>query len=172
MDAKNFLVTGPPRCGKSTLIEAVVAKIDRPLTGFFTREIVERGQRRGFKIVTLDGREGVLAHERIKGRLRVGKYGLNLADLDSIAVPSMIPSTQSELIVIDEIGKMECCSPLFRKTLVETLDSPCRVIGSVALQGSHFIQEIKSRGDVKLFPVSNETLDSLVVTLLAVLQRT
>jgi hypothetical protein len=55
--------------------------------------------------------------------------------------------------------------------LVETLDSPSQVIGSIGLKGSHFIQEIKSRGDVKLFPVSNETLDSLVSILLATLQR-
>ena len=61
-DAKtNILITGPPRCGKSTLIEKVVSRIERPVTGFFTREIKGKGRRVGFSINTLDGKEGILA---------------------------------------------------------------------------------------------------------------
>jgi predicted AAA+ superfamily ATPase len=33
---KNILLTGPPRCGKSTLIEKLISKIEKPMTGFFT----------------------------------------------------------------------------------------------------------------------------------------
>jgi len=172
MDPKNFLVTGPPRCGKSTLVASIVSKIDNPMTGFFTREILERGRRTGFKIITLDGREGTLAHERIKSRLRVGKYGLNLEDLDAIAVPAMIPSKPDDIVVIDEIGKMECYSHLFRRTLVETLNSSNKVIGSIAMKGSGFIEEIKSRRDVKLFLVSESTRDSLAAPIVELLQPT
>lgn len=172
MYAKNFLVTGPPRCGKSTLIESIVNKVRSPLTGFFTREIVEKGRRSGFKIMTLDGQEGVLAHDRIKGRLRVGKYGLNLHDLDAIAVPSMVPSRPDEIVVIDEIGKMECYSPLFRQTLLQTLDSNNKVIGSIALKGSAFIEEIKNREDVRLFLVSESTRDLLVAPIVELLHAT
>ena len=166
MNAKNLLITGPPRCGKSTLIEAVVSKIDRPLTGFFTREIREKGRRTGFIIVTLEGREGVLAHEKIKGPVRVGKYGVNLDDLDRIAVPAMIPSKPEQLVVIDEIGKMECFSSLFRETLGRTLDSPHNVLGSIALKGGPFIQEMKKRPDVKLVLVSEQNRDGLVASLI------
>lgn len=169
MSSKNLLITGPPRCGKSTLIEAAVSRIDQPFTGFFTREIREKGRRTGFKIVTLDGREGVLAHEKIKGSVRVGKYGVNLDDLDKIAVPAMIPSRPSEIVVIDEIGKMECLSSLFRETLLQTLDSQHRVFGSIALKGGPFIQGVKSRTDVQVFRVSEDNRDSLVDSLIDVL---
>ena len=168
MNAKNLLITGPPRCGKSTLIEAVVSKIDRPLTGFFTREIREKGRRTGFMIVTLEGREGVLAHEKIKGPVRVGKYGVNLDDLDRIAVPAMIPSNPGQIVVIDEIGKMECFSSLFRETLVRTLDSSHKVLGSIALKGDLFIQRIKIRPDVQLLHVSEKNRDDLVDSLIDV----
>jgi nucleoside-triphosphatase THEP1 len=60
---KNILLTGPPRCGKSTLIEKLIKQIHRPVTGFFTREMKKKGRRVGFSIVTLDGREGILAQE-------------------------------------------------------------------------------------------------------------
>ncbi len=158
----NILFTGPPRCGKSTIIEKIVQKIDPPGTGFFTREILEKGRRVGFSINTLGQKEGVLAHQRIKSRCRVGKYGVNLTDIDRIAVPSMIPKTPGQLVVIDEIGKMECFSDLFKKTLETVLDSDHPVIGSISMKGDRFIQTIKGRPDVLLIMVTLKNRDELV----------
>jgi nucleoside-triphosphatase THEP1 len=159
MMSKNIFVTGPPRCGKSTLIERVVAKIQEPMTGFFTREMREKGKRVGFSITTLDGKQGVLAHREIKSRFRVGKYCINLEHIDHVAVPSMIPARAEEIVVIDEIGKMECFSQLFRETLVKVLDS---VIGSIAIKGDKFIQKVKEREDVLLVHVTEKNRDELV----------
>jgi len=161
MKSKNILLTGPPRCGKSTLIEKVAGKIQKPMTGFITREIREEGKRVGFSIETLDGKEGVLAHEKIKGRYRVGKYGVNLNDIDQIAVPSMLPTRSDRIIVIDEIGKMECFSPLFRQILMKILDSDNPVIGTIAQKGDRFIQKIKERDDILLIHVSEKNRDEL-----------
>jgi nucleoside-triphosphatase THEP1 len=158
----NILVTGPPRCGKSTLIERVVRRIQKPMTGFFTREIREGGRRVGFSITTLDGKKGGLAHQDTKSRFRVGKYGVNLDHIDQIAVPSMLPARADEIVVIDEIGKMECFSPLFRQTLVKVLDSENPVIGSIAVKGEKFIQRVKEREDVLLVHVTEKNRDELV----------
>jgi len=166
MSAKNILLTGPPRCGKSTVIEKLVEQIQRPVIGFFTREIKEKGRRLGFSIITLDGKEGVLAHQESKSKMRVGKYGVNTDELDRIAVPAMIPSKPDEIVIIDEIGKMECFSPLFRETLIQTLDSAHSVIGSIAQKGSPFIEKIKGRKDVLLVSVSEKNRDSLAAYLL------
>ena len=59
---KKILLTGRPGCGKTTLVKRVVAKLVFPAGGFYTEEIRQRGERVGFKIVTLDGEEVVLAH--------------------------------------------------------------------------------------------------------------
>ena len=154
MTIRNILITGPPRCGKSTLIEKVLSGIERPVTGFFTREIKERGKRVGFSINTLDGREGMLAHQSINSQFNVGKYGVNLKDIDSIAVPSMIPAREEEIIVIDEIGKMECFSHLFRETVLRALDLPNWTIGSIAQKGDPFIQKIKERDDLMVINIT------------------
>ncbi len=157
MIVNNIFVTGPPRSGKSTLIEKVVQKINRPATGFFTRELRERGKRVGFLIDTLDGETGLLAHQDIKSKYRVGKYGVNLDDLDQIAVPSMLPSRADQIVVVDEIGKMECFSHLFKETLLKVLSSENQVIGSIAIKGDRFIQSIKIRDDVSLVSISEDT---------------
>lgn len=164
MTSKNILITGPPGCGKSTLIEKVIRRIEKPMTGFFTREIKE-GRRVGFSIITLGGKRGVLAHQDIRSKHRVGKYGVNLDDIDHIAVPSMMPTKPDEIVIIDEIGKMECLSPVFRQTLIKILDSKHRVIGSITQRGDRFIQKIKERGDIVLIHVSEKNRDSLANSL-------
>jgi nucleoside-triphosphatase THEP1 len=171
MAKRNILITGPPRSGKSTVIEKIVDRVQRPATGFFTREIRQKGRRAGFSIRTLDGREGVLAHKRIKSQWRVGKYGVNITDIESIAVRSIIPSKEDEMIVVDEIGKMECFSRQFRETLIKALDSQNRMIGSIALKGGPFIERIKDREDVQLIEITAQNrdfiLDQLVESLKA-----
>jgi len=160
--SRNILLTGPPGIGKSTLIERIVSGIQRPVTGFFTREIREKGKRVGFSIVTLDGRKGVLAHRDVRGPFRVGKYGVNVEDIDRVAVPSMIPSGPDVIVVIDEIGKMECFSSLFRESLMRVLDSENPVIGSIALRGGSFIERVKAREDVSLIEVTERNRDELI----------
>lgn len=157
---KNVFITGPPRCGKSTLIEKLVARIEKPTTGFVTQQMTEKGKRVGFSITTVDGKEGILAHVNMKGRFKVGKYTVNLQDIDQIAVPSMLPSAPGDVVVIDEVGKMECFSPIFRQVLMKLLDSDHPVIGSIAQKGDRFIQEIKARDDVLLIRITPENRDT------------
>ena len=171
MKKTNILITGPPGCGKSTVIEKVINRMEEPVGGFFTREIQERGRRVGFSITTLDGREGILAHQNIRSQFRVGKYGVNIKDIDSIAVPAMVPTQKDKIIVIDEIGKMECFSALFKKTLIQVLDSPNCVIGSIALKGDHFIQRIKERSDVHIIYMSTKNRNMLVEKIINYTQR-
>jgi len=171
MTKRNILITGPPGCGKSTVIEKVVNRMEEPVGGFFTREIKESGRRVGFSINTVDGREGILAHQNIRSQFRVGKYGVNIEDIDSLAVSAIIPAQRKQVIVIDEIGKMECFSDLFKKTLIQVLDSPNCVIGSIALKGGSFIQGIKNRDDVTVSSVTPETRDSLVEEILGSISK-
>ena len=161
MVTRNILFTGWPGCGKSTIIEKIVQRLDRPSSGFFTREIREGGRRAGFSIITLDGRRGILAHIDIQSSKRVGSYGVNLPDIDRIAVPSMIPANEAVVVVVDEIGKMECLSALFRQTLVEVLDSANPLVGSIALKGDAFIGAVKKRPDTLLVTVSEKNRDRL-----------
>ena len=167
---KNILLTGPPRSGKSTLIESVIERIEEPVTGFFTREMREGGERVGFSINTVEGREGILAHKSVRSRYRVGRYGVNLKDIEDIAVPAMIPSMHEEIVVIDEIGKMECFSRLFRETLSQVLDSSNRVLGSIALRGDTFIEAIKLREDVMVVQVTIQNRVILMSQLLDTLK--
>ena len=43
----------------------------------------------------------MLAHQNIRSRCKVGKYGVNLDDIDRIAVTSIIPMKPDEIVVSD-----------------------------------------------------------------------
>jgi len=159
---KNILFTGVPGIGKSTIIEKIVQRINRSKTGFYTREMRASGRRVGFTITTLDGERGTLAHIDIPGHMRVGRYGVNLPDIDLIAVPSMVPENDNTVVVVDEIGKMECFSELFRQTLIKVMDSTNTIVGSISLKGDAFIGAVKKRPDTLLISVNKKNRDDLV----------
>ena len=158
---KNTLFTGFPGCGKTTIIKKIVQSLNRPSTGFYSGEIRVKGRRVGFSITTLDGRQGTLAHIDIKSKIRVGRYGVNLRDIDRIAVPAMVPENDNVVVVIDEIGKMECFSARFKQVLMQVLDAPNTIVGSIALKGGPFIEAIKKRPDTRIVTVSPKNRDYL-----------
>jgi nucleoside-triphosphatase len=165
----NILLTGMPGVGKTTVIRKLAEQLGRPARGFVTDEIREGGRRRGFKLVTLDGREGILAHDTIRSAERVSRYGVSTADLEAIGIPAITPKTPDEIIVLDEIGKMECASEAFKAAAWAALDAPNLVLGTIARRGVGFIARVKERADVTLVEMTTRNRDQLVGQLLSMI---
>jgi nucleoside-triphosphatase len=163
MRTKNVLLSGKPGVGKTTVIRQVVEMIGSDsASGFFTQEMREGNRRVGFALETLAGERGVLAHVSYKGPHRIGKYGVDLQVLESLAVPAIDPDiTDSELLVIDEIGKMECLSSAFAGAVLRALTSDRLVVGTVPAKGNSFVREVTCRGDVELIEVTLKNRNAL-----------
>lgn len=160
----NLLLTGPPRVGKTTLIVRVLEGLPpETACGLFTHELRRDGRRVGFTVETLAGETAVLAHVDVRSPYRVGRYRVDLAAFEATALPAIDPKRVSApLIVIDEIGKMECFSSRFREVVVAALRSDRVVLATVALRGDRFIEDLKTRPDVYLIHVSQQNRDRLV----------
>jgi len=143
-----------------------------PATGFYTVEMRTGGRRLGFRIVTLDGREAILAHVETRSKHRVSRYGVDVAAFERVALPSMIPDLPTPLLVIDEIGKMECYSQAFREAIVRALDADTPVLATIALRGDRFIEGLKAREDVDLVEITPANRDDLVKELADTLKGT
>ncbi len=159
---KKILITSPPGTGKTTAIKKFVdlAREKLKMSGFLTEEIRDKsGKRTGFKILTLDGKTGILADINLKSHYKVGKYGVNIKDIENIAIPSI--DTDAEVIVIDEIGKMECLSKTFVQKVFFLLDSDKILVGTIKEKGDEIIEKIKTHQDVELIKLTIENRDEL-----------
>ena len=150
----NIFLTGPPSSGKTTVIKKVLSKLKRKATGFHTEEIKKNDKRVGFMMKTLDGKEGLLGHEDIKSSFYIRRYGVSIENIENLAVPSITPQSEDEIIIIDEIGKMECFSGKFCEAALNALDARNVVLGTIAVGGTDFIREIKQRKDIKIYDVT------------------
>ena len=160
---KNLLITGLPGVGKTTLVKKLseALKSFYPV-GFYTAEIREKGERKGFELISLDGKKGLLSHKDIKSLYQVGSYRVDVKGFEEFLDSISFFNPLTRLIIIDEIGKMECLSDQFKKLLKEILDSEKWVIATIALKGSGLIAEIKERKDVQLFEITRKNRDSLL----------
>lgn len=160
---KNILICGPPGVGKTTLIKKILENIKLRAVGFYTGEIKENNRRVGFKIISLDNQEGILAHTSIKNSKRAGRYGVNIYDLENIGVKSLSQTLRDdELIIIDEIGKMEVFSEKFKEKVLDCLNSKKIVLATISIGGDKFISNIKRRDDIILFEITKENRNKLI----------
>ena len=160
---KNILICGPPGVGKTTLVKKILKNINLRAGGFYTEEIKENNRRVGFKIISLDNQEGILAHANIKDSQRVGRYGVNINDLENIGVKSLSQALRDDdLIIIDEIGKMEIFSDKFKEKVLACLNSEKFVFATIGIGGDKYISRIKERDDVIVFKMNRENRDRLI----------
>jgi len=166
-----ILLTGLPGCGKTTAIMKIIAGLDcASPAGFYTEEIRENDNRKGFRFKRLDGPSGTLAHVDIKGSFKVGKYGVNMAGFEKSVVPNLdVGQTGAELFVIDEIGKMECLSKRFVEVVHRLFASDKSVLATVAKKGAGLISEVKNYPEVKLFNLTSENREKTVTEITQIL---
>lgn len=150
-----YLLTGRPGTGKTSIIKQAVAGVKGRAGGFYTEEIRKQGIREGFRLVTLDGRSAVLAHVDIHSPYRVGKYGVDVDKLDEVGVSALLEAEHHcELVVVDEIGKMELYSDGFREAVFRIIDGGKKLLGTIMLNPNPWADEIKLKPQVNLVEVT------------------
>jgi nucleoside-triphosphatase len=139
--------------------------------GFYTEEVRERGERRGFRAVTFEGETCVIADVDLRGTPRVGRYGVDVTAIDCLANTTLQPRTDVAVYIIDEIGKMECLSKRFVQATQALLDAGRLVVATVGQRGSGFIADVKRRPDAELWEVTRQTRDGMPDRVLTWLHR-
>ncbi|RLG38236.1 NTPase [Candidatus Alkanophaga liquidiphilum] len=150
-------VTGRPGIGKSTVIRKVVARLKAEgvsVGGMLSSNIRKGGRRVGFEILDVaSGRRGVLAYIGLEGP-RIGKYGVNMQDLEGIGVTAIRNATQfADVVVIDEIAPMEMKSEKFAAAVEGALISKKHMFVSVHHNLRHELA-MRVKEEFELFEVT------------------
>ena len=152
-----LLLTGQPGSGKTALIKEALARSKVKGSGFYTEEIRTGVIRHGFQIITFDGQEATLAHVAISSPHRVSKYKVDMGALDRVGIPALRQAlTESDLVIIDEIGKMELLSPRFKEVVTQAVNSGKKVLGTIMLNAHPFADEIKRHPQAEVLLVTRD----------------
>jgi nucleoside-triphosphatase len=123
----------------------------------------------GFEIVTLDGQAAMLSHVDFPGPYRVGKYGVNLENLHRLGLPALEARPGADLVVVDEVGKMECLSDRFIEAMERLWAQPVSLLITVAEKGGGYMAAIKEKPDKVLITVTPANRDDLPEQILKLL---
>jgi nucleoside-triphosphatase len=177
---RHVLVTGRPGCGKTTLVLRIAAALSKrgvPVAGFVTEEVRSGGARTGFAIRTLDGREGTLADSSPGPGPRVGRYRVDVADVELLCVPLLLagpprgPDGSRGVLVADELGRMELCCPAFLPAARAALAEPGPVLATVPVADAEPFRSLRSTPGARLVECSPASRDRLAGELTELLER-
>ncbi len=160
MENKKALLSGKPGIGKTTLIINLwkIAQDKNPnlfISGFWTNEVKEHNHRIGFDICTTDGKKGILARKSLhfEGKYHVGEYSVDLTALEDIAIPML--ESNANLILIDEIGKMELHSTKFQTVIKDLFQSEKNVIATIPVYSNLFVNNLKKIPGIHLLELTS-----------------
>jgi len=162
-----LILTGAPGVGKTTMLTKTVDALRTKgvrVGGMVTREVREGNLRVGFEILDLtSGKHGWLAHVNVQGGPQVGKYHVNLNDLDNVGATAITQALEKcEVIAIDEIGIMELFSQKFRQVVTQALEGKKLMLISVHGKAKDpLVTQVKRRVDAEIFNVTFSNRENL-----------
>jgi nucleoside-triphosphatase len=162
-----LLLTGIPGVGKTTVLKKAIDALKEKeicVGGMLSREARVAGKRVGFEILDLNsGRSEWLAHVNQKAGPEVGRYHVNLNNLELIGAKAIADAVENcDVIAIDEIGPMELFSEKFKEAVRKALESQKPVLAVVHWKFvDKLINEAKELEDSEMFTVTQKSRNIL-----------
>jgi len=153
---KNFFITGRKRTGKSTLLKSFIDPRRDKTGGYFVQRLFIKGDSRAFRLVditreeyipnrevtTLEGLTDLIA---VTGK-RKQEY---LEVFKTIGVGTLHRGCrEKQLVLMDELGRLESAVPEFMQAVWHVLDHPVPVIGVIKKEPNPFLDQVRARWDV------------------------
>jgi len=167
MEPQRLFLTGEPGSGKTTAVRKTAELLMQRgvrVGGMLSGEIRVAGVRVGFSLEDLvTHEEGTLAHVGLQEGPRVGRYRVNLHDIERIGVESIERAVRdSEVIVVDELGTMELFSTPLIQAVERGLASQKHFLGTIHKRASHpLTSSIRSNPRFTILEITPENRNRL-----------
>lgn len=171
MAASNLFLTGPKRFGKSTLLGRIINKMTRPAGGYFIQRLFIDGQTRAFRMADAACEAYIpdLVVEHLQGYDDIMAYcGDQMQLFPEVFEHKGVALIQKalerkQLILMDELGRIELKAPQFRQMVFTALDSKSRVVGVLKQEQNEFLNAIRERADVNILDLRYITHEDAAV---------
>ncbi|MFX1480077.1 MAG: nucleoside-triphosphatase [Promethearchaeota archaeon] len=173
-----ILLTGPPRCGKSTLIMKVInycKENEITVDGFLTPEVKEGTKRIGFDIkrISTNERRMLARIGNYSTQYRLGKYHVFIWEFEKIITKlERLEFKESSIVVVDEIGKMELYSQKFQKLIKFLFKLDANIIATIGQGLKHPIKDyLLNLPEILLFTLNRENLQTVQQKVLDIIDK-
>ncbi len=162
-DIPKIGITGMPSVGKTETLTKIIEFLEENgyvTGGMITEPIIKKKKRVGFYVENWQTKEKeVFAHEDfIDANDKIGKYGVDTDALERIGIPAIekaIIDKETNIIIIDEIGKMEMLSEKFCEIVTDALDSDKPIIVTLHKKSrTPLLQDVRRRDDIRILEVT------------------
>ncbi len=161
-DIPKIGITGMPSVGKTQTLVKIIEFLEGQgyvIEGMITEALIEKKKRVGFYVVDWQTKEReVFAHIDSDSKDKVGKYSVDINALEKVGVPAIekaITDEEVNIIIIDEIGKMEMISESFCEIVIDALDSDKPIIVTLHKKSrSPLLQDVRRRDDIRILEVT------------------
>jgi len=161
-DIPKIGITGMPSVGKTQTLLKIIEKIEKSgymLEGMITEPVIVKKKRVGFYVTDWQTKEKkIFAHIDFDVKDKVGDYGIDLGVLEEIGVPAIekaIYDEEVDIIIIDEVGKMEMLSEKFCEVVADALDSDKPIVVTLHKKSrTPLLQDIRRRDDIRILEVT------------------
>lgn len=163
-----ILLSGKPGVGKSTVLSKVRETLlseGLTVSGCLVKEIRELNNRLGFEVHYMPSQAiTVLGHRQILFSSKyVSNYSINISGIDQELIPFMNRlslSTPSDVMLFDEIGRMQNMSPSFIPALDCLLSADIPLIATIVNDPEEWAQKYKEDPNFFYVIVDAENRDS------------
>lgn len=168
-------ITGLPGAGKTQALVKVIEMLEgegQRVGGMITKPIVEKNRRMGFSVMNwLSKEQATLAHVNIQSKIMVGKYGVDIQALERVGVQAIEDAAeQADVIIVDEVGKMEVESEKFVGVVKAALETSKPFILTLHKKSRNpLLQDIRRRDDIRILevtPINRNLLPYKIIKLL------
>ncbi|GMI43718.1 hypothetical protein TrCOL_g11680 [Triparma columacea] len=185
-----FLFTGQPNSGKTTSVLTTISHLlpllppSTYLTGFTTSEVLSSSSTRiGFDVVTIPQNDrGILSRKSGPSHHpKTGAYSVDVEAFEKLALPTITLPVDGYVVkrdgskvkkedvvyVIDEVGRMELHSEVFRNRVNDLLSLGVRLIGAITapIYGHRvpFCDDLVERGakSIRVFRIKKSDRDEV-----------
>ena len=160
--AKNVFITGIPGVGKTTLLKKLAHDLSMlVIKGFYKEKIVEEDSIRGYRVISFDFHDQILAHLFIEGPNKMDGFGINVEGFEKFILPQFQNIAMVDLFIFDEIGKMECMSDSFCSGFEQILDAAVPVLATYSHHSAFKFKELKKRKDTTFLQMTSKNRDDI-----------
>jgi nucleoside-triphosphatase len=168
-------ITGPIGSIKTDALNKIMEMLQnngKIIEGTFVSEKVEHGKVIAYYITDIITKRKVeFARSDLVSRVKVDKLGVDTKSLEELLVPSLQKSREeADVIVIDELGKVENTTKQIKNEIEETMKSDKSIIVTLHKKSRNpVLQEFRGYESVRVFDITPINKNILPFKILKVL---